>query len=112
MAASTPRAADNRSDHAEPALAQRSAKMRLANESRGCSGPVGIFELEPKRDVEGETDRGPQPEPEQQRRAGGPRRIGQSRPPNRQRPLIRSLPELIDGVGHRERDEGGSGGGF
>ena len=45
---------------------------------------------------------------EQQRRAGGPRRIGQSRPPNRQRPLIRSLSELIDGVGHRERDERGS----
>ena len=43
-------------DHAEPTFAQRSAELWLTNESRGCSGPVRIVELEPKRKIEREAD--------------------------------------------------------
>ncbi len=59
--------AHDRADHAVPALAQRSAKMGLANQSRGRSGPVRIVELEPERDVKRETDRDPQPQAKEQR---------------------------------------------
>jgi hypothetical protein len=46
-------------DRAEPALAEGRVKMRLANDRRGSPGPILIVELEPERDVKGETDRGP-----------------------------------------------------
>jgi hypothetical protein len=52
------------SDHAEPASAQRSAEMRLTNESRGCSGPIRVVELEPKRKIERGADCNPQSQAE------------------------------------------------
>ena len=59
-------------DHAEPTSAQRSAEVWLTNESRGHSGPVSVVELEPKRDIERETDRNPQPQAKEQRRPYSP----------------------------------------
>src|SRR6266436_3273280 len=35
--------------------------MRLTHERRGSARPIGIVKLQPERDVEGETHRGPQP---------------------------------------------------
>jgi hypothetical protein len=68
-------------DHPEPALAQGCTKVRLAYDRRRRARPRSVVELEPERDTEGETDRGPEPQPEQQRRAYGPRciREGESR---------------------------------
>ena len=59
--------------------------MRLAYDRRGRARPISVVELEPERDVEGETDRGPEPQPKQQRRSCGPRHIryGESRGPIR-----------------------------
>ena len=48
--------AHNSADHAEATLAQGGAELWLANESRDCSGPVRVVELEPKRDIEREAD--------------------------------------------------------
>ena len=42
--------------YAIPAFAQRSAKVRLTNESGGCTRPVRVVELQPKRKIERETD--------------------------------------------------------
>ena len=69
-----PHRAHHRSDHAEPSLAQRRAKMRLAHQGRGSAGPICIVELEPKRDVESKTDGRPQPQSEYERGAGRPHR--------------------------------------
>src|SRR5215831_12325942 len=49
-------AANNRADHAIPALAQRCAEVRLTNESGGHTRPVRVVEFEPKRKIERETD--------------------------------------------------------
>src|SRR6516162_8398487 len=49
--------ANDRADHAIPALAQRGAKMGLTNQSCGRSCPIRIVELKPERDVKRETDR-------------------------------------------------------
>ena len=68
-------------DHAEPALAQRGAEVRLADDRRRGAGPVRVVELEPERDVKGKADRGPQAQAEQQRRARGPQRVDQRRAP-------------------------------
>jgi hypothetical protein len=45
--------ADEGTNHAEPALAQRRAKLRLTNDRRRGAGPERIVELKGKRDVEG-----------------------------------------------------------
>src|SRR5262249_32182978 len=66
-------------DHAEPALAQRCAEMRLAYDRCGGARPIGVVELEPERDVKGEADGGPQPQAKEQRWTRGPRGIQQSR---------------------------------
>ncbi len=50
------RGADHCADHAEPALAQCGSKLRLAYDCRRGPSPERIVELQPERDVEGETD--------------------------------------------------------
>ena len=71
--------ADHGADHPEPALAQRSAELRLAHDRRGGAGPERIVELEPERDEEGEADGRPQPDAEQQRRARAGQHIRQAK---------------------------------
>jgi hypothetical protein len=39
-----------------PPLAQRSTKLWLTGDCSGGAGPIGIVELEPESDIEGETD--------------------------------------------------------
>jgi hypothetical protein len=53
--------ADNGADHAEPALAQRRAELRLTHDRRRGAGPERIVELQPVRDIERQTHRRPQP---------------------------------------------------
>jgi len=72
---------DDGADHPVPALAQRRAEMRLADDRRRGAGPDRIVELEPECDLERERDRSPQTQPEQQRgpaafRASVSRRAG------------------------------------
>jgi hypothetical protein len=55
------RGADERADHAEPALAQRGAELRLTDDCRRRTGPVGTVELKPERRVKRKGHRRPQP---------------------------------------------------
>ena len=92
--------ADQGADHAVPPLAQRSPKMWLTDE-RGCGpGPKGIVELEPERDVEGKTDRGPKPQPKEQRGTRGPCRICQSCAQSSERPPPTGPARLAEDVSH------------
>jgi hypothetical protein len=51
--------AHDRSDHPEPAFAQRSAELRLAHDCRGGAGPKRIVELEPEGDEQRQTNGSP-----------------------------------------------------
>ena len=62
---------DDRADHPEPALAEGGTQPRLAGDRRREPGPRGVVELQPEREVVGETDRRPEPQPEQERRPHG-----------------------------------------
>jgi len=70
--------------------------MGLAHDRRGSAGPIGIVELEPERDVQGETDRSPQAQAEEQGRRDRSQRIMappgiKDHPNGRRRPLNRCL---------------------
>src|SRR6516164_6079515 len=77
-------------------------KMRLTDDRRRGAGPIGAVKLEPERDVKSETDRSPQPQPEQQRRAGRPRRVRRLRLPSGSRTAIRRPLALADSVRHSQ----------
>ncbi len=61
---------DDGADQAEPALAQGGAEAWLTDDGGGGGGPIGVVELEPKGDVEGEADGGPEAQAEEQRWGG------------------------------------------
>ena len=60
--------ADQSADEAEPALAQRRAELRLTHDRRRGPCPEGIVELQPEREKERETNGGPKPHSEENRR--------------------------------------------
>ena len=66
--------ADEGADHPEPALAQRSAELRQADNRRRRARPKRVVELQPERDVKSQRHRRPESQSEQQRRTGRPQR--------------------------------------
>src|SRR5262249_35279739 len=61
--------AHNRSDHPEPAFAQRSAELWLADDRRGGAGPKRIVEFEPEGDEQSQTNGRPKSQAKKQRLA-------------------------------------------
>jgi hypothetical protein len=67
-------------DHAEPALAQRGAELRLAHDRGRGASPERVVELEPERHVKREADRGPHTQSEEQGRTCPPQGSTESAP--------------------------------
>ena len=88
------------SHQAERALAQRSAELRLADERRGRAGPGRVAQLKREGDVEGEANRGPEPQGEQH----GPRPSPKG---DRPRTRPRQSPSLARRLAHRRLDRWG-----